>query len=293
MRPLLRSWLGVLFLAAAAAHAQSGIVVEVDDVTDNRVAAGEMRGSLELRVKIDGKNLDKVMAARVLVKEARDDKGNDLATGTRVPDFTPREYNSGTLQVSVSSPARAASSVRLKGTVELFVPTRDPGAVVKIDKALAKLDAPFASKGLKAANITLTPLSVAAYRKALQERKLDAKKIAALREEGKKRGVPEKEIEMMIGLAEALDSVDEPLAEGAVLISGRKADFDRILRIDILGEDGQPMNIPSRSSSSRGDDTIMTLQPSERPPANATLQLHLLTAKSKVSTPFELDIELP
>lgn len=294
MRPLLRSWLWVLFLAAAAAHAQSGIVVEVDDVTDNRVAAGEMRGSLELRVKIDGKDLDKVMAARVLIKEARDDKGNDLASdSTRVPDFTPREYNSGTLQVSVSSPARAASSVTLKGTVELFVPTRDPGAVVKIDKALAKLDAPFASKGLKAANITLTPLSVAAYRKALQARKLDAKKIAALREEGKRRGVPEKEIEMMIGLAEALDSVDEPLAEGAVLISGRKADFDRILRIDILGEDGQPMNIPSRSSSSRGDDTIMTLQPSERPPANATLQLHLLTAKSKVSTPFELDIELP
>lgn len=293
MRPLVRSWLGVLVLAAAAAHAQSGVIVEVDDVTDNRVAAGDLRGSLELRVKLDGKDLDKAMAARVLVKEARDDKGTNLADARREPDFTPREYNSGTLQVSVASPARAASTVKLKGTVELFVPARDPGAVVKIDKALAKLDTPFASKGLKAAKIELTPLSVAAYKKALQERKLDATKIAAMREEGKKRGVPEKEIEMMIGLAEALDSVDEPLAEGAVLISGKKQDFDRILRIEILGEDGEPIHIPSRSSSSRGDDTIMTLQPSQPPPPNATLQLHLLTPKSKVSTPFELNVELP
>jgi len=293
MRTLVRSWVGVLVVVAASAHAQSGIVVELDEVTDNRVAAGELRGMLEMRVKLDGKDLDKAAAARVIIKEARDNKGNSLADGTRVPDFTPREYNSGTLQVSVSSPARAASSVKVKGTVELFVPARDPSALVKVDKAFAKLDAPLASKALKAAKIELTPLSVAAYKKAVQERKLDATKIAAMREEGKKRGVPEKEIEMMIGLAEALDSVDEPLGEGAVLLSGKKDDFDRILRIEILGADGQPMNIPSRSSSSRGDDTIMTLQPSEPPPPNATLQLHLLTAKSKVSTPFELNVELP
>lgn len=283
----------LLLIEASAGYAQTGVRVEVDDVTDNRVEAGEFRGSLEMRVKLEGTGLDKATAARIVVKEAKDDRGNDLGKGAASPDFTAREYNSGTLQVVVGSPARAARSVKIKGSVELFVPARDPNALVKIDNALAKLDTPLSAKALKAAKIEITPLSAAAYAKAREERKIDATKIAAIREEGKKRGVPEKEIELMIGLAQALQSMDQEPVEGAVILSGRKEDFDRVFRIDILGEDGQPVEIPSRGTTSMGDDTIMTLQPSQPPPPNAALRLHLLTTKSKVSSPFELTVELP
>jgi len=58
---------------AVTAHAQSGVGIELDDVIDNRMSAGPLLGSLEVRVNLKGSGLDKVNAARVLVKEARDD----------------------------------------------------------------------------------------------------------------------------------------------------------------------------------------------------------------------------
>ena len=288
----MRSLVLVLLLALPAL-AQSNVKVELEDVTDNRVAAGEFVGSLELRLKLAGTNLDKASAARVLVKEARDDKGTDLTRQGDPPDFFPREYNNGTLQLGLRSPVRAATRVKLKGTVELYVPTRDPNAVVKVDKALGKLDAPLSSKALKSAKIELTPLSRDGYKKKLESRKIDETKIAAIREEGKKRGVSEKEVEMMIGLAQALDASDAEVAEGSIFLAGRKDTFDKIYRVEVLGSDGKPIDTPSRSTSTRGDDAIMTLVPASMPPENATLQLFVITQKARVSAPFELTVELP
>jgi hypothetical protein len=276
-----------------ATHAQSGVGVDVDDVTDNRMSEGPMTGSLELRVKLKGTGLDKATAARIVVKDARDDRGNALKASTFGTDYMPRDYNSGTLQVSVSSPARAATSVSIKGTLELFVPTRDPNAVVKIDKALAKLDAPLSHAKLKSAKLSITPLSPDGYAARMKSRKLDDTKIAQIRAEGKKQGVPEKEIELAIELAKAFEGMDSPPSEGELVLAGTKADFDRIFRIDVLGADGKPIDTSGRSVSTRGDDVLMTLQPSTPPPASAALQVYLLTAKSQMSFPFELKVNLP
>ena len=285
------TFLGIVLLVALPVAAQSNVVVEVDDLTDNRVSAGGFAGSLELRVKLTGSNLDKATAARVLVKEAKDDRGNSLSDGKDKPDFFPREYNSGTLQVSVKQPARAASSVRIKGTVELYVPSRDPAAVVKIAKGLSKLDTPFSA--LKPAKLTITPLSKAGVTEAMKARKLDEKKIEEIRAEGKKHGASEAEVESIIQLAKALEGLDSDVPEAAVVLSGKSADFDRVYRVEILGADGQPMNITSRGTSTRGENALMTLQPSEAPPDNATLQFFLLTDKSRVSFPFDLKVTLP
>jgi hypothetical protein len=65
-------------------------------------------------VKLNGNGLDKVAAARVIVKDAKDDKGNSLVKKGSNPT-TARDVNSGTLQVAVGQPARSATSVRLKG----------------------------------------------------------------------------------------------------------------------------------------------------------------------------------
>jgi hypothetical protein len=291
-RPAAR--LAFLLLLALPAVAQSNIAVELDEVTDNRVEAGEFRGSLELRVKLTGSNLENAAAARVIVKEAKDDRGNDLTSKDRsVPDFFPREYNSGTLQFTLGTPARQAKTVRLKGNVELYVPTRDPNAIVKVDKALARLDQPLNAKALKAAKIEIRPLSRPAFAKVLEEQKLDETKIAAIRAEGKKQGVSEKEVEMMIGLAQAFEMSPGDTPEGAVILAGKKDSFDRIYRIEILGSDGKPIDVGGRQTSTRGEDSIMTLQPSQTPPENAALQLYVITQKARVSAPFELTVELP
>jgi len=288
----LLSLLGVVLLSLSAA-AQSGVGVELDEVVDNRVNAGQFVGTLELRLKLTGSNLDRAAAARINVKEARDDRGTVLSDGSRMNDFMPRDYNMGTLQCSLATPARAAKSVRVKGTVELFVPARDPSATIKIDNALSKLDKPLAAKGLKAAKMEITPLSPNGYVELMKSRKITDKDIEAIRAEGKKRGVDEKEIEMAIEMAKAFENIDTPPSQNAVILSGRKADFDRIYRVEVLGSDGKPIQVGSRSTSTRGENSVMTLDPSEKPPANATLELVLLTDKARMSFPFELTVPLP
>ena len=285
--------LGIVLSLATAAQAQN-TKVELEEVIDNRVNAGGWNGTLELRVKLQGGSaLEKAHAARIVLKDARDDRGTVLSEGSKPPDFMQRDVNMGTLQVSMGMPARAASSVKVKGTVELFVPSRDPNAIVKIDKALSKLDTPLSSKALKAAKVSITPLSAAGYAAAKKANQLDEKKIAELRAEGKKQGVPEKEIELALELAKAFDSMDGDMPAGTVILSGTQSDFDRIFRVEVLGTDGKPINTGSRSVSTRGESTIMTLQPSEPPPPNAALEIYLLTDKSRVTSPFELSVPLP
>jgi hypothetical protein len=288
-----------LLIVAAPLVAQTNVGVELDDITDNRISSTDtsefqMRGGLDLRFKVTGTNLDKAMAARVIVKEAKDDKGNSLMEKSpSIPDFMSREYNNGTVQVSVLQPARAATSVRLKGTVELYAPARDPNAVIKIDNAFTKLDKPLSAKALTAAKIELTLLSPEAYAAAQKARKITDKDIEQIRAEGKKNGASDKDIEMAIGLAKAFESMDEPLSPNSVVLSGKKADFDRVYRVEILGSDGQPVNVPSRGVSTRGESSLMTLNPSEAPPKNAALQLMLLTDKAKMSFPFDVKVTLP
>ena len=286
--------LAILLALSASAGAQTNLAVALDEVTDNRVKAGEFQGSLELRVKVTGDGLDKAAASRVVVKEAKDDRGNNLLSKNyEPPDFFPREYNMGTLNFGLMQPARAATRVKLKGTVELYVPGRDPAATVKIDKALSKLDTPLSNKSLKAAKVEITPVSRDGYVKLLESRKIDDAKIAAIREEGKKRGVPQEEIDMAIEFAKALQDSPEDTPENTIILSGKKDSFDRIYRVEILGDDGKPIDTSQRSTSTMGDDSIMKLVPSAPVPKNATMQLLVLTQKARVSAPFELTVELP
>jgi hypothetical protein len=296
MRRVIRAGalLGILISITASVHAQSGVQVELDEVTDNRVTAGPWKGSLELRVNVKGAAADKASAARIIVNDARDDRGTALSKDSTKPDFMSRQVNSGTLQFSIGTPARSANAVKIKGSVELYVPARDPASVVTIDKALSKLDAPLSAKPLQAAKIAITPLSPAAYAAARKARKLDDQKVAELRAEGKRRGASDAEIEQAVGLAKAFESMDEELPPGTVILSGAKADFDRIFLVEIIGTDGNPIDIRGRSVSSTGDlPSLMTIQPAEPPPANASLRLSLLTAKSLVTSPFELSVSLP
>jgi len=284
-------------LAAAlctAAISEAQVKVTLDEVVDNRVSAGEWQGTLELRTRLEGGSaLDKAQAARLIVKDARDDRGNSLSEGRSTPDFMDRNVNGGLLGISLTSPPRDASTVKVKGSVELFAPSRDPNAIVTIAKALAKLDAPFTAKGLKNAKVVITPLSRAAYAELQKTRKLDERAIAEIRAEGKRRGATEEQIEKGIEMAKAFEGMDGDVPEHAVILSGTKADFDRIHSVEILGADGKPMSLPSRTVSTRGQSTVMMLIPSEAPPSDAALQISLLTDKSRVATPFELTVKLP
>lgn len=292
-------WIGATLLCASMAYAQSDVRLGIGEVIDNRMRSSDsgalqIRGGLEIRANLEGADLENVEAARVVVTEAKDDRGNSLlGEKPETPDFSPRNVNGGMLQFSVGQPSRDASSVRLKGTIELFVPSRDPAANVKIENALAKSDVALSHAALKAAKIDLTPLSREGYSKLVASRKLTPADVERVRAEGKAKGASDEEIEMMLEFVQAMDESDRELPPNAVALSAKRSDFDRIYRIEILDPSGEPVDLPSRSTSTRGDSSIMVLQPSDALPAKAALQLLLLTEKTRVSIPFDVKVDLP
>ena len=284
-------------LCSVSLPAQTGVGLNVEEVVDNRLNEGVLFGSLQIQVTLTGPKLDRAAGARVLVKEARDDKGTALFTEKpKDPDFTARDMNGGRLSISLPNPSRAASSVRVAGTIELFVPSKDPNAVVKVPKALSKLDTPLSAPGLKAAKVELTPISPKKYAEQREKQKLTPEKIEALKAEGKKHGADEKEIEMAIEFAKAMEALgDNGPPEGAVVFSCKSDDADLIQNIRLLRADGEEIPVGQKSSSTSGDDTVMVLYPNGgAPPADTAVEVTLLTAKSRVSFPFELkNVRLP
>jgi hypothetical protein len=291
-----RNLLSVLLLLITSLTTQGqSVKVTVDDLTDDRQGSSMLTGMLQVQLKLSGgATLDKAVAARAVVKEATDDRGTNLAKDKKPGDFRSRDMNGGALDVTLDSPARDAKTFTMKGNIELFVPSKDPASTVTIPKAFAKLDKPFVSDGLASAGIKLTPLSPAKYAEEMKKQKLTDADIVKLRAEAKAHGASDKDIELAVGLAKAMQSMDDqPLPEGSVILSGSSAAFDKIQAIDILGADKKPINITSKETTTHGDSAVMVMRPDSLP-GGASLRLTLLTSKSRVSVPFEVkNVELP
>jgi hypothetical protein len=153
---------GVLSVGCVAALpllAQPDVRVLAGDVTDARFSGGHRTGGLSLKVKVRGDGMDGVQALRFLLADARDDLGNELLPMKReAPEFHDVRGDGAEQQLSFRNPPRDASSFRVSGEVELFVPARDPNAVVKVSRAFARPGRPLSSPGLAAANVELTLL---------------------------------------------------------------------------------------------------------------------------------------
>jgi hypothetical protein len=246
-RPATLEAVFVLCAAAFPALAQPDVRVVAGDVSDSRFSGGYQTGGLSLKVKVRGDGMDGVTALRFHLTDVRDDLGTPLLPEkSDPPKFSDVRGDRVEESLWLRNPARDASSFSVSGRVEMFVPGRDPNAVVKVVKALANPNRPLASPGLKAANVRVTVLRQAA------------------------------------------SSVE------SVTLRGRTADFERIRSIRILRSDGTEIRIGSTGRISDSEETKMTLEASEPVPKNASLVFTILTAKARVSIPFELkDVPLP
>lgn len=290
--------LGALFAlgAAGTAEAQTNVKVVAKEVVDDRISEGIMKGGLVLQLDLEGDGLEVVQSARVRLKSAKADTGEDLLPKEeKAPDFSDRNVNAGTLQVAVKNPPRSARSVDVTGTVELFVPGRDASAVVRMPGALAKLDKPVVSKGLKSAKVELTVLSKAKYVEERKRHRLDETKIAKIREEATARGMKEEEADAIVEMAKAFDEMGEgDLPEHGYYLKVPTASEEKIQEVWLETAKGEKLE--SGGSSSRSDEAFVLKQVflKEAPPKDAVLVARLLTDKSIVSVPFEMmEVRLP
>ena len=286
-------WLA-LCATGSPVFAQTNVRVAVEQVDDDRYTKGPFAGKLELKLKLSGDGMDGVTGVRILVKAARDDQGSSLLPkeSARADFESPDSSLAG--KVTLTSPARKASSVFVSGTVELFAPKRDPNAVVTVENALAKLDKPLSSKGLKASKVEISVLSKERWAEEQKKQKPSEKELAEIRAEGKKRGATDKEIDAMLELVQGLSEAFGGVPENGVILSGPQTGMDLIHSVKILGPDGEEIHVSSTMKQGDEKTKTMILDPSKPVPPNASLRFTVLTDKARFTVPFELkDVPLP
>lgn len=282
--------------AAIPANGQTNVKVVQVEVVDDRISEGLASGGLVLVLNLAGDGMDGVASARIRVKSAKTDGGEDLLPAkVDVPDFSERNTNAGNLQIVLKSPPRTATKVKVSGIADLFVPGRDPAALVKVPGAFSRLDKPVASKGLKAAKVDLTLLSKAKYVEERKKNRLDEKKIAGIRAEAKERGMKDEETDAMIEMAKAFDEIGEgDLPEHGFYLKIPKAADEKIQ--DLWVETAGGETVETGGYSSRTDEGFVLKQVALKAaaPKDAVLAVRLLTDKTIVSFPFELnEVVLP
>jgi hypothetical protein len=271
--------------------------VSLKEVVESRCSGdlglGPMDSALAVSLKLEGDGLDAYTSGRVLVKEARDDAGRSLlANDPEPPPF--RDHGFGSLSLSVAAPPRAARAFSASGTVELFAPGRDPAAVVKVPNALRKLDVPLASPGLTAAKVQVTPLSKA--RHAEEQKKRSGEEAAArFRQQMKKDGIPDAQIDKMIEMRnELMKAFGSDDSEYSVVLAASPKDFERIQSVKFLGADGEETHSPSMSGGTDGITATRAYSFEKDPGPNVTIVFTLLTEKARLSVPFALrNVPLP
>ncbi len=282
--------------AASPAAGQNDVRVVLKEVVDDRISEGMVTGGLVLVMNLEGEGLDAVKSARVRLKEAKDDTGRNLLDPNgRKPGFSDRNSNAGNLQVVLGSPPRSATSVRVSGTADLFVPGRDPNSTVKVPGFLARLDKPVASKGLKAAKVEMTVLSRAKYVEERMKMRLDETKIAGIRAEGKERGMKDEEIDALVEMAKAFDEVGESdFPSNGLFLRFPGASEERIQELWLETAAGERIETGGSSSRTSQDVVLKQVEAKEALPKNAVLVVSLFTDKSIVAVPFDLkEVPLP
>jgi hypothetical protein len=286
----------VVLAAAAPAAGQSNVKVVLTDVVDDRISEGLMSGGLALMMNLEGDGLENVKSARFRLKEAKDDTGQALLDPkAKTPEFTDRNVNGGNVQVAVANPSREATTVRVTGTAELFVPGRDPASVVKIPGFLSRLDKPVQSKGLKAAKVDLTVLSKEKYVEERKKNRLDDKKIALIRAEAKERGMKDEEVDALIEMAKAFDEMGGgELPENGLYLKVPRASDERIQELWIETAAGERIETGGSQGSGSEEAMLRQIEVRSALPKDAVLALSLFTDKAIVSVPFDLkEVPLP
>lgn len=267
--------------------------VVLREVVDDRYGGGKTESGLILALKIEGEDLEDFPAGRALLKEARDDSGRSLLPPKPAsPSFG--DMRMSPLRLDLVAPARTARSVTVSGTVELFAPKKDPAAVVKVPKALAKLDQPLVSPGLAAAKLEVTPLSKARYAEELKKQSGPEAK-ARFRQAMKAEGKSDEEVTELLDLHDALSKlIGDDEGKPAVTLLLRHQDVEKIQDVKFLGADGAEIASGSMSGGSDGVMATRSYTLQDPPGPDTTIVFTLLTEKARISVPFTLkDVPLP
>jgi hypothetical protein len=291
----LMSVLVLLVLTNAAVHAQ--VRVMPGEVKDTRRTDGFFN-KLEVEMKVVGEILTDAKGVRVTVIKAVDETGKDLVPEKeKEKDFDEVDSSDkSTLKVELElkNPSRQALAVQeISGTLEFFVPKRDPAATVTVPELGRVVGQAVNSPALKAAGIEISIWNKEQYegkRKAEEER---LKK--ALEEEKKKKkaesGTPDEDLgdALANGLMKVfggLFSAMTEMGENGVALQIKDVK-KQLIGIEFRDAAGKEVSHRGRTSMG-GEERTVLYEFEEKLPASTQVRFYLMTPNSVVKVPFKL-----
>ena len=131
--------LAALLPAPLAAQGTFRLVVDSVGETRERTASGDLSGRLTLMPKLEGEGLAEAKAFRIRVAAAKDDTGASVLPEEPVQTNWAEDAAGEGLWLRLGSPARGASAVTLSGTVDLWLPKRDPSRAFPTKKSIVSV----------------------------------------------------------------------------------------------------------------------------------------------------------
>lgn len=264
--------------------------LSVERVNDRR--GGEFFQRLELAVEIPEFTSEEVLAARVLVRSAVDDSGQDLVDeeagepaleevgGSSFLDEGSRKAPAR-LSFTLENPPRTSSTIKeVAGEIELFMPSRDPNTLALVPKFLGSKGKVLSHKALKANGVEIALISE-------QQLEAEKKKLAeAKRQELKKEGYSDDSI--AYNIESFLEYFPKPEPDDVVVrIKDPRKVIHDISYVDSSGE--------SKRVFTQDNEGLTFLSTWEgAPQADWGLRVSMKTSKNLVRRPFRLtEVPLP
>lgn len=248
------------------------IVPQLGDVTDSRTATNPF-GKLYVQLNLVGDEISDIKWVRIITEQAMDDTGKNLNKSDQHEiDSEEIDITNGasasTIVVRLNNPSKEATKFKLKGYLELFLPSRDSKAHAIIPDIMSKLGSEIEDSTLKAAEISATFSSkpnAEETRQHMHEQLAQEAKIGEL-------------------LQNLISSVDNML-EYEIVDPEKKFLYFRVLKSS--GEE-----LPGILGSTIGKREVVSFP--EAIPNDAQLEVFIATDASIMKVPFEFnDIYLP
>lgn len=254
--------------------ASSPISIALGDITDNRTN-GQFFSGMRVDFKLSGEPVyDAYGIGKPVFSAAMDDTGRSLVKddkdSTLMWDLKTRQQKSSneTVTADLANPSRKAGTLALKGYVPVYAPALDPSAVVTIADITTLYGKPMASKNPEISITVLDKASYEAYSKAKAEEQ-NAKAAAG-------------------GLGAAFGQMFGMGSMQPNDLQFRIKDPSKILvRVEVVGPDGQAIDTNGRSKSSSNGEDVYTHSYNQPLPKGTGLKIYYATAKSMVNVPFD------
>lgn len=273
----------VFTVLVLASSGLAQISVKPGDMKDSRTT-GSFFAGFEIELSVTGASLTGAKAMRVLLTAAADETGRNIIKESQT-DF--EEINEDETEASVTikmkNPSRSAMTIKeITGSVEIFVPAKDPASIVTVTNISKSIGVPVSAPALKAAGIEVTIWNKEQY---------EARKKAA--EEEKKKSKGESGIgEGLMGMFSSLMDSFGNMDENSIAFQIKDPQL-KIVRIELQNAEGEVIGSGGMTIGDAKQQTrILDLQ--EKLPPNARVKIYILTAKSMIKSSFRLEkITLP